>query len=94
MRIALLLFSLIVFAACGAPDEGPHQGTGVVVEVHHDEGQVVLDHEEIPGVMRAMTMAFSVKDPALLDAAEPGQTVDFEVIYEGGRYYVSAIRAR
>ena len=44
--------------------------------------------------MKAMTMAFNVKDPALLDAAEPGQTVDFEVSYEGGRYYVSAIRVR
>jgi Cu/Ag efflux protein CusF len=38
-----------------------------------------------------MTMVFSVKDPALLDAAQVGEKVRFGVVREDGKFVVTAI---
>ncbi|MEQ1571696.1 MAG: SCO family protein [Myxococcota bacterium] len=47
---------------------------GVVVEVHAPD-EVVLDHEDIPGLMGAMVMPFEVADPSLLSGLSPGDRV-------------------
>ncbi len=41
--------------------------------------QVVVAHDEIPGLMSAMTMSFDVPDPELLAQLAPGQHIDFEL---------------
>ena len=41
--------------------------------------QVVIAHEEIPGLMSAMTMSFDVPDAALLAQLAPGQHIDFDL---------------
>ena len=59
---------------------------GTVVEVHAP-GEVVLDHEEIKGLMGAMIMPFPVAEPSLLDGLEPGTRVvaRYELGGQGGR---------
>ena len=47
---------------------------GTVVEVHPPD-EVVLDHEDVPGLMGAMIMPFPVADPDLLAGLEPGTRV-------------------
>ena len=47
---------------------------GVVRKVNADRNQLVVKHEEIPGVMRAMTMMFKV-DPQVAAAAKVGQAL-------------------
>ncbi len=94
MRILITVLALLLFAACGGADTGPHKGKGVVAEIRHAEQQVVLDHEEIPGVMKAMTMGFEVTNPGVLDGVETGQAVDFELTYKDGNYFVSALEPR
>lgn len=49
---------------------------GVVQAVDLELRQVVIDHEDIPGVMPAMSMSFDA-DSSLLDGLEPGQKIDF-----------------
>ncbi len=83
----------LALVACGGGD-GAQAAKGVVRGVHAAQGQVTIDHEEIPGMMDAMTMTFDVADPASLDGLEPGAEVDFELIYEGGRYTVTEIAPR
>jgi len=39
--------------------------------------RVVIAHDDIPGFMRAMTMSFEVKNPALLEKLTPGERVRF-----------------
>jgi protein SCO1 len=58
---------------------------GVVVEVHPPT-EVVLDHEDIPGLMGPMVMPFEVTDPALLEGLTPGDqvTARYVVRQEGG----------
>ncbi|MCH7892030.1 MAG: copper-binding protein, partial [Gemmatimonadetes bacterium] len=67
---------------------------GVVRSVHRAESRVVIDHEDIPGLMKAMTMGFEVPDRALLEGLGPGQGVEFEVEFAQGRYRIVAPRTR
>ena len=60
----LLTLALLLATACGARE---YEGRGVVRDVRLDDGQVVIEHEQIPGLMEAMTMSFDVPDRALLD---------------------------
>ncbi len=88
---ALLLVLALPLAGCGGDSD--HPGHGVVVSVDAAKGEVTLDHEDIPGFMKGMTMTFHV-DPSLLAGVEAGQQVDFRVREEAGRYVVTAIEPR
>lgn len=51
-----------------------HPVRGRIVSLLPERSALLVDHEEIPGVMAAMTMAFQV-DPRVLEAVAPGQTI-------------------
>jgi protein SCO1/2 len=53
------------------------EGVGVVEAVDVALKQVVIDHEDMPGVMPAMSMSFDVGDPRLLETLAPGQKIAF-----------------
>jgi Cu/Ag efflux protein CusF len=78
--------------ACGGERSGAHPGHGIVREVHPDRSEVVIQHEEIPDLMDAMTMGFRVEDPGMLGGIEPGEEVDFSVKYENGEYTITELR--
>ncbi|WP_419953318.1 copper-binding protein [Methylobacterium sp.] len=66
---------------------------GTVTKVDAAAGKVTLDHAAIPKLdMDAMTMAYPVKDPAMVKDLKPGDKVDFEVDGAGGQYTVTTIR--
>ena len=56
-----------------------YEGTGVIVAVKPREGRIVLDHEEITGLMAAMVMSFSVQSPSLLQGLNPEDKVRFTI---------------
>ena len=91
MRWIPALVLVLAFAGCGGAKD--HPGHGVVVSVDAAQGEVTLDHEDIPGLMMGMTMAFQA-DPKLLAGIQAGQEVDFRVREEGGRYVVTALEPR
>jgi Cu/Ag efflux protein CusF len=65
----------------------------VVVSVDPAQGEITLEHGDIPGLMKGMTMTFHA-EPALLAGVVTGQEVDFRARPEAGRYLVTAIEAR
>jgi protein SCO1/2 len=71
-----------------------YEGHGIVREVDPAARQLVIEHEDIPGLMPAMTMNFDVADATLLALAKPGEAVDFEVSYDGRSYRVTRLRPR
>jgi protein SCO1/2 len=79
-NIAALLLVLTTLA-CDVAQQSQRarrvQGVGVVESVDVPLKQVVIDHEEMPGVMPAMSMSFDVGDPRLLDTLAPGQKIAF-----------------
>jgi Cu(I)/Ag(I) efflux system membrane fusion protein len=59
--------------------EDPFIGHGVLEEIRMDEGQLVLRHDEIPGLMGAMTMGFPVSGDVPLDSLTVGEEVEFRI---------------
>ncbi len=59
--------------------ENPYIGQGVIQELHADERQIVLAHQEIPGLMGAMTMGFPMSDDIAIDALTIGEEVRFHI---------------
>jgi protein SCO1/2 len=89
-RLASLLVPLVV--ACGASDV--YTAHGVVREVDRAERQAVIEHEDIPGLMPAMTMSFDVPDDAVLARLEPGDRIEFDLEVREKSYRVVGARAQ
>jgi Cu(I)/Ag(I) efflux system periplasmic protein CusF len=88
-----LLAALVLAAALACSESGEHgMGEGVVLETHAD-GRITIEHGDIPGIMKAMTMEFEI-EPKLLDGIESGDRIAFEVEAEGGRYHVTRIQKK
>ncbi len=90
-RRALWFAAIVVVFACGSGAEKVFEGVGIVREVRADLKQVVLEHEDIPGLMPAMTMSFDVPDVALLSTLSAGQKIRFRVTYTGQSYRVIGV---
>jgi protein SCO1/2 len=56
--------------------------------------EIIVDHEEIPGFMAAMTMPYKVKDPAVVAEVEPGDVIAAEVVVtnNGNDYWLEDVR--
>lgn len=48
---------------------------GVIVSTNADKGEVVLNHEAIPGFMEAMTMPYKLKDPTIISELHAGDLI-------------------
>lgn len=89
-RLALLaLLALPLACSPAAPTE--HAGHGIALDVDPTARTVTLEHGDIPGLMKAMTMTFPVAPEVDLAAVEKGAEVDFEVRSEGSHVTVTAI---
>ena len=88
-RIATVL---VVAWALGC-ERGPElfDAKGVVTGVEPAARQLSVDHEEIPGLMPAMTMNFDVADPVLLEGLAPGQRIRFRISFDDGVYRIVAV---
>jgi len=90
-KITLAILSA-AFLAVAAP-AWAQSVKGTVTKVDPAAGKVTLDHAAIPKLdMDAMTMAYPVKDPAMLKDLKSGDKVDFDVAETGGSYTVTKIR--
>lgn len=92
---ALVLALSLTLAACGgggAPTKGT--GDGTVSAVSAEKREITIDHGEIPGIMGAMTMTFTVDDPKILGGVAPGAKVSFDVEVRGNDYVVTGVRPR
>ena len=67
---------------------------GKVVAVDSEKKTVTLDHEDIPGLMKAMTMKFEVADAKLLDGVAVGDAVEGKLKADQGRHVVTELRKR
>ena len=76
---------LLVVVLAGCQDGGKNQPTGATEREYDVKGKVVavdptkpavtLDHEDIPGLMKAMKMELRVADKQLLEGVQAGDQV-------------------
>jgi protein SCO1 len=109
LSIPLLFSGLLVTGGCQQETEKPattqapeatnmaakeYPITGRVVSIAPDKSKITLDHDDIPGLMRAMEMAFTVDDPKILEGVEPGDEVDGRLQTDGSKYTITQLNTR
>ena len=101
---ALTVALLTLVSGCGsAPGSSPeparsteakletYQLKGTVVAVDKPGKLLTVDHEDIPGFMTAMTMAYPVKDDRTLETLASGQRITAKVVGNAGGYWLEQI---
>lgn len=68
-----------------------HPVKGVITAVRPEQSALMVKHEAIPGVMRAMTMLFRVDEPTL-KAAKPGQTLTGFLVREADEWWLRDVK--
>ena len=76
---------------CKAPAAEKPRLHGVIQDVLADRSSLVIKHDDIPGVMRGMTMAFRV-DAATLQAAQKGQAIEGDFEAAGMNFSLSNVK--
>lgn len=95
----LILFSCFLFAivAAGCSDnkgkgEKVYGLKGTVVAVNVTDKRIKINHEDIPGLMPAMEMAFEVEDLKVIDGLAAGDAVEGKIKAVDGKYIVTQLR--
>ena len=96
MKVAALLAAFLLttgFVSGHAAETGTHKTVGVVKKVDPKTGSVTLAHEPVPSMKwPAMTMAFQVRDKAMLSQLGEGKKVDVEFEQRGREYVITSVK--
>ena len=94
---AVLAFTVPAYAQhaghAAAQAGAEHQASGKVTKVDRAAGRVTIAHGPVASLKwPAMTMAFEVKDKALLHRLEPGANIEFTFVQVDRKHVVTAVR--
>lgn len=85
MRSSIVITAALMMYLCGCQNAGKettsateklYDVVAVVVAIDSEKNTITLDHEDIPGLMRAMKMTFPVEDSKILTGLKAGDKVD------------------
>lgn len=97
LPVLFLVFVSLVISACATESANIkgniYEVTGRVVEVDDIDASLVVAHQDIPGLMPAMTMPFKVKDIAELSKVSPGDAVRFQLVTGTESAWIEGITA-
>lgn len=81
-------------AHAGAEKDAPgrHPLRGVIVDVRADRSALLVRHEEIPGVMKAMTMLLKV-DAETLSSAKKGAAITGLLVRKADGWWLEEVKA-
>lgn len=89
--LALCLTLCLTLYLGGCSTEQTYEVRGRVVGFGDDPYTMIVEHEEIPGYMSAMTMPFEAADSSALDSLRTGDAVSFELVVDGRRSWARDI---
>ncbi|MBL9136710.1 MAG: SCO family protein [Verrucomicrobiales bacterium] len=78
-------------AESSAGQAGTYSVTGVVKELRADGSNVVIRHEIVPGLMPAMTMPFTARDPREIASLKPGDAVTFRLLMTADESWIDQV---
>jgi len=86
LGVVLAIGIVVAFSGCRSEEGGPGRfsARGVVEDVDREGGQVLIDHEDVEGLMPAMTMNFVVPDAELLQARVLHTVLGGRIVYSRG----------
>jgi protein SCO1 len=76
-RVCALVAGLIAAASCSNVKH--YEMRGQILAVNRDKMEILVKHEEIAGLMSAMTMPWKVRTASMLDNLEPGDLITSEL---------------
>jgi protein SCO1/2 len=94
-RLAVVLMIALMIAGCSAAPESQarqYKLQGQVLALVPDRHELTVKHEDIPGFMPAMTMAYRVKDATLLDGLSRGDLISATLNVREAEAWLSAIQ--
>src|SRR5688572_33498643 len=87
-----VIVGLLAAAGCSRePDARTYQLTGQVLAVKAETNEILVKHDDIPGFMPAMTMPYTVRDPALIKDRVPGDLIEATLVVEVNAAYLRNI---
>jgi protein SCO1 len=93
-RRGFLFVSLlsVLLSACTRPqtDAGArhYELKGIIVSFDKGQRQVVIAHEDVPGLMAGMTMGFTLKEDSAYDVMRPGDRIQATLVVAGERSWL------
>ena len=91
----------LALAGCGgSTDKGKdsagkeYEVKGQVVAVDAAKKSITLDHEDIPGLMKAMKMAFTLDSAKVAEGVQAGDRVQGRVRQQGSDYVITKLEKR
>ncbi|WP_432720108.1 copper-binding protein [Jeongeupia wiesaeckerbachi] len=95
MQKRFALVALVATLWLGAAQAQSDYTDGEVRKIDKANGKITLKHGDIKSLdMPGMTMVFTMRDAAQLDAVKPGDKVRFAVVNEGGKLVVTELLAQ
>lgn len=81
---AVLVFGFYSAAQAGMEmkkmaTSGIFEGVGTIKGIVPSTSEIILQHEAIKGLMKAMTMGYAVKSVDLLKGVQPGDNIKFKI---------------
>lgn len=86
--IRLVVLLVVLFTGC-APRT--HEGVGTVIDVRADLRQIMLDHDDIAGLMPAMRMTFDVPNADLVAGIRVGDRIRFDLLANDEQFNIVSI---
>ncbi|MCU1264648.1 MAG: hypothetical protein JWM21_966 [Acidobacteria bacterium] len=69
-----------------------YEGEGKIISVNEKRPSIEIDHQEIKGLMPAMTMEFYVSDKSLLAGLKAGDKIEFTIDNGVGGLVITKIK--
>jgi Cu/Ag efflux protein CusF len=69
-----------------------YQGEGKIISITEQRPSIQIDHQEIKGLMPAMTMEFYVKEKLLLGGLKAGDRIEFSIDSGVGGLVITRIK--
>jgi protein SCO1 len=89
IRFVVLAAALLTAASCSHAKT--YEMRGQILGINRDKMEILVKHEEIKGLMPAMTMPWKVQTANLLDTLGPGDLITSEIEVDGNQGVVTRI---
>src|SRR5918993_352297 len=84
-----LLAALLFAASCSTAKT--YEMRGQILGINRDKMEILVKHEDIPGLMPAMTMPWKVQTANMLDNLGPGDLITSEIVVDDNQGVVTKI---
>ena len=82
MKPRLVALLALVLAAASCSNAKTYEMRGQILGVNRDKMEILVKHDDIPGLMPAMTMPWKVETVNMLDNIGPGDLITSEIVVE------------